>query len=77
MISCEWSAELAVAKSELNRFCHTLDTFRGRFTPGEGTLSTHCVGPRTGLDGVERGKILTIPGLELDLGRPARNQLLY
>jgi hypothetical protein len=36
------------------------------------------VGPRTGLDDVEKRKFLTIPGLELQpLGRPARNQSLY
>jgi hypothetical protein len=36
------------------------------------------VGPGTGLDGVERRKILPLPGLELrPLGRLARGQLLY
>jgi hypothetical protein len=33
------------------------------------------VGPRTGLDDVERRKVLPLPGLELGpLGRPARSQ---
>jgi hypothetical protein len=33
---------------------------------------------RTGLDDVERRKILSLPGLELrSLGRPARSQLQY
>jgi hypothetical protein len=36
------------------------------------------VGPRTGLDDVEKRKILPSPGLELRLlGRPARSQSLY
>jgi hypothetical protein len=48
-----------------------------RFTPG-----THWirgwVGPRAGLDAVEKRKFLTLPGLELrPLGRPARSQSLY
>jgi hypothetical protein len=54
----------------------------GRFTPGERAPGTHWiggwVGPRTGLDDVERRKFLTLPGLELrPLGRPARSQSLY
>jgi hypothetical protein len=36
------------------------------------------VGPRAGLDDVEKRKFLTLPGLELRLlGRPARSQSLY
>jgi hypothetical protein len=36
------------------------------------------VGPRTSLDDVEKGKFLTLPGLDLrPLGRPARSQSLY
>jgi hypothetical protein len=36
------------------------------------------VGLRTGLDGVERRKILPLPGLELrPLGLPDRSQSLY
>jgi hypothetical protein len=36
------------------------------------------VGPRTGLDNVEKRKFLTLPGLELrPLGRSARSQSLY
>jgi hypothetical protein len=36
------------------------------------------VGPRAGLDDVEKIKLLTLPGLELrPLGRPARCQSLY
>jgi hypothetical protein len=36
------------------------------------------VGPRTGLDSVERRKPLPLPGLELrPLGRPARSHSLY
>jgi hypothetical protein len=49
---------------------------RGR-APG-----THWIGgwlgPRTGLDDVERRKILSLPGLEFrPLGRPAHSQSLY
>jgi hypothetical protein len=36
------------------------------------------VGPRVGLEDVEKRKFLTLPGLELrPLGRPARSQSLY
>jgi hypothetical protein len=36
------------------------------------------VGPRAGMDNVEKRKFLTLPGLELQpLGRPARSQSLY
>jgi hypothetical protein len=36
------------------------------------------VGPRAGLDVVEKRKFLTLPGLEIrPLGRPARSQSLY
>jgi hypothetical protein len=36
------------------------------------------VGPRTGLNDVEKKKFLTLPGLELrPLGRQARSQSLY
>jgi hypothetical protein len=54
----------------------------GRFTPIERATSTHCIGgylgPRTGMDDVERRKILPLPGLEFrPLGRPARSQSLY
>jgi hypothetical protein len=36
------------------------------------------VGPRTGLDDVEKRKFLPSPGLKLRaLGRPARSQSLY
>jgi hypothetical protein len=36
------------------------------------------VGPRAGLDDVEKRKFLTLPGLELrPLARPARSQSLY
>jgi hypothetical protein len=55
-----------------------------RFTPpppGERAPGTHWIGdwvcPRAGLDGVEKRKCLTLPGLELrPLGRPARSQSL-
>jgi hypothetical protein len=50
-----------------------------RLTPWERTTGTHWiegwVGPRTGL---ERRKILPLPGLKLrTFGRPARSQSLY
>jgi hypothetical protein len=53
-----------------------------RFTPGGlATCSPSVggwVGPRTGLDNVEKREFLTLPGLELrPLGRPGRSQLLY
>jgi hypothetical protein len=36
------------------------------------------VGPRAGMDDMEKRKFLTLPGLELrPLRRPARSQLLY
>jgi hypothetical protein len=59
-----------------------LDLGPGPFTFGEGAPGTHWiggwVGPRTGLDNVERITILPLPGLELrTLGHPARNQSLY
>jgi hypothetical protein len=51
LVGREWSA---------SRPCH--------FTPGERALSTHCiggwVGPRAGLDNVEKRKFLTLLGLE-------------
>jgi hypothetical protein len=41
----------------------------GRFTPGKRTPSTlwigGLVGPRNGLDDVEKRKFLTVPGLEI------------
>jgi hypothetical protein len=52
------------------------------FTPGERAPGTHWlggwVGPRAGLDDVEKRKFLLLPGLELQtFGHPARSQLLY
>jgi hypothetical protein len=49
------------------------------FTPEERAPDTHWikgwVGPRAGLDEVEKRKFLTLPGLELrPLGFPARSQ---
>jgi hypothetical protein len=54
----------------------------GRFSPGESAPGIHWigdwVGPRTGLEDVERRKILPLPGFELrPLGRPARCHTLY
>jgi hypothetical protein len=54
----------------------------GRFTPGEKAPDTHWiggwVGPRAGLDDLEKRKFLTLPGHELrPFGRPARRQSLY
>jgi hypothetical protein len=54
----------------------------GRITPGEKAPGIHCIGgwmgPRIGLNDVERRKILPLLGLELRLlCRPARNQSLY
>jgi hypothetical protein len=48
-------------------------------TPGERAPGTHSigswVGPRAGLDDVQKKKFLTLPGLELlSLGRPACSQ---
>jgi hypothetical protein len=50
--------------------------------PGERAASTHWigswVGPRAGLDNVEKRKFLTLPGLVLwPLSCPARSQSLY
>jgi hypothetical protein len=54
----------------------------GRFTPGDRAPGTHWiggwVGPRRGLDDVERRRILHLPRPELrPLGRPVRSQSLY
>jgi hypothetical protein len=54
----------------------------GRFTAGERSPGTHWrggwVGPRAGMDDVEKRKILPLPELELrSLGRLARSQSLY
>jgi hypothetical protein len=54
----------------------------GRFIPGERAPGTHWiggwVGPRAGLDFVEKRKFLTLLGLELRIVcRPARSQSLY
>jgi hypothetical protein len=67
---------LAPAGGELSASCP------GRFTLGERAPYTHWiggwVGPRVGLEDVEKRKFLTIPGRELrPLGRPARSQSLY
>jgi hypothetical protein len=47
------------------------DSHPGRFTPGKRAPGTHWigdwVGPRAGLDDVEKRKFLTLPGLELRL----------
>jgi hypothetical protein len=50
--------------------------------PGKQPPGTHWiggwVGPRAGVDDMEKRKFLTLPGLELwPLGRPARSQSLY
>jgi hypothetical protein len=49
---------------------------------GNSPTGTHCTGgwvwPRAGLDGTEKWKFLTLPGLEVrTLCRPARSQSLY
>jgi hypothetical protein len=54
----------------------------GRFTPGERAPDIHWkggfVGPRTNLDDVQKGKFLTLRGLELKpLCRSVRSQSLY
>jgi hypothetical protein len=54
----------------------------GRFTPGERTRRTNwiegLVGPKAGLDNVEKRKFLTLLGLELrPLGHSGRSQSLY
>jgi hypothetical protein len=52
-----------------------------RFTPGERVSGTHWiggrVGPRAGLDYMEKRKFLTLPGLELRPIGQARSQSLY
>jgi hypothetical protein len=53
-----------------------------RFTPRKRAPGTNWIGvwvdPRAGLDGVEKRKFFTLPGLELrTLGRPSRSQSLY
>jgi hypothetical protein len=42
------------------------------------SFTPRWVGPGTGMDDVERSKIVPLPGLEIrPLGRPALNQSLY
>jgi hypothetical protein len=65
LVGCNWSA---------SRLC--------RFTPGERTPGTHWigswVGPRAGMDDVEKRKLSILQGLEVRLlGRPARSQSLH
>jgi hypothetical protein len=52
-----------------------------RFNPGERTPGAHFiggwVGPRTGLDDVERRKILSLPGLELRARSQSLDRLRY
>jgi hypothetical protein len=59
-----------------------LATLPCHFTRGKRTPSIHWiggwVGPRAGLDDVERRKLLILPGLELQpLSCPAHSQSLY
>jgi hypothetical protein len=66
----------ALVESERSASCS------GCFTPGERAPGTHWtggwVGSRAGLDDVENGKFLPLPGLEIQpLGRPASSQSLY
>jgi hypothetical protein len=54
----------------------------GRFTPRERAPGTHWiggwVGPRAGLDDVDKRNFLTLLGLELrPIGRPSRSQSPY
>jgi hypothetical protein len=54
----------------------------GRFIPGERVPSPHraggWVGPRTGLDEIEKRQSFPLPELELQpLDRPARSHSLY
>jgi hypothetical protein len=64
LVGCEWLAS-----------CPSI------FTPGKEPqypLDRRLSGPQTSLDAVEKKKLLTLPGLELQpLSRPARNQSLY
>jgi hypothetical protein len=58
------------------------DSRPGRFTPEERDPGTNWiegwVGPRAGMDNMEKRKFLTLPVLELRLlGRSARSQSLY
>jgi hypothetical protein len=64
LVGCQWSA-----------------SHPGQFASGEKAPVTHYiggwVGPRAGLDDMEKRKFLTLPGLKLrPLGRPARSQSL-
>jgi hypothetical protein len=54
----------------------------GRFSPGKRALGIYWiggwVGPRAGLEDIEKRKFLTLPELERrPLGHPARSQSLY
>jgi hypothetical protein len=57
-------------------------SYPGRYTPEERASGTHWiggwVGPRAGVDDVEKRKFLTLLGLEFrPLGHPTRSQSLY
>jgi hypothetical protein len=59
-----------------------LVSWPGRLTPAERAAGTHWiggwVGPRTGIEGMEKRKFLLLPGLEFRLlGCPTRSQSLY
>jgi hypothetical protein len=73
---------LAPRKIPGTHFYYTLSRPQGHSVVGEKTPGTHWIegwlGPRTGLDDVEKRKFLTLPGLKLrHLGCPALSQSLY
>jgi hypothetical protein len=61
----------------MNGQLHAPAVFPGEKAPGNHWV-VGWVGPRAGLDDVEKRKFLTLRGLEIrSLGRPARSQSLY
>jgi hypothetical protein len=57
---------------------HTPGRFTRRLSASGTIWIRDWVGPRAGLDDVEKRKFLTLPGLELrPLGRPTHSQSLY
>jgi hypothetical protein len=72
----------SMCRSTFSWSCHKPEVSSCRFTTGGRSPGTHWIGgwlgPRAGLDDVEKRTFLALPGLEFrPLGRAARSQSLY